>query len=56
MEAMAHIKTFDHMGITVADLDLFTAFFVGLSLERRSMSGSERAQALAPSARRSPRC
>jgi catechol 2,3-dioxygenase-like lactoylglutathione lyase family enzyme len=33
MEAMAHIKTFDHIGITVADLDLVTAFFVGLGLE-----------------------
>jgi catechol 2,3-dioxygenase-like lactoylglutathione lyase family enzyme len=34
MEAMAHIKAFDHIGITVADLDLVTAFFVGLGLER----------------------
>src|SRR6476660_1820344 len=33
MEAMAHIKTFDHIGITVADLDAATAFFVGLGLE-----------------------
>ena len=30
---MARIKTFDHIGITVADLDLVTAFFVGLGLE-----------------------
>ena len=30
---MAHIKRFDHVGITVADLDSATAFFVGLGLE-----------------------
>ena len=30
---MAHIKHFDHIGITVADLDRATAFFVGLGLE-----------------------
>ncbi len=30
---MAHIKAFDHIGITVADLDVVTAFFVGLGLE-----------------------
>ena len=30
---MAHIKRFDHIGITVADLDSATAFFVGLGLE-----------------------
>ena len=30
---MAHIKQFDHIGITVADLDLVTAFFVELGLE-----------------------
>jgi len=30
---MAHIKRFDHIGITVADLDQVTAFFVGLGLE-----------------------
>jgi catechol 2,3-dioxygenase-like lactoylglutathione lyase family enzyme len=30
---MAHVKRFDHVGITVADLDLVTAFFVGLGLE-----------------------
>ena len=33
MERMAHIKAFDHIGITVADLDAVTAFFVGLGLE-----------------------
>ncbi|MET0837886.1 MAG: VOC family protein [Marmoricola sp.] len=30
---MAHIKSFDHVGITVDDLDAATAFFVGLGLE-----------------------
>lgn len=30
---MAHIKTFDHVGITVADLDVATAFFTDLGLE-----------------------
>jgi catechol 2,3-dioxygenase-like lactoylglutathione lyase family enzyme len=30
---MSHIKQFDHVGITVADLDAVTAFFVGLGLE-----------------------
>lgn len=30
---MAHIKRFDHVGITVADLDAAVAFFVGLGLE-----------------------
>jgi catechol 2,3-dioxygenase-like lactoylglutathione lyase family enzyme len=33
MEAMAHVKQFDHIGITVADLDLVTAFFADLGLE-----------------------
>jgi catechol 2,3-dioxygenase-like lactoylglutathione lyase family enzyme len=28
-----HIQRFDHVGITVADLDAVTAFFVGLGLE-----------------------
>ena len=31
--AVAHIRSFDHVGITVADLDMVTAFFVGLGLE-----------------------
>lgn len=31
---MSHVKSFDHVGITVADLDLVTAFFVGLGLEQ----------------------
>jgi catechol 2,3-dioxygenase-like lactoylglutathione lyase family enzyme len=30
---MSHIKRFDHVGITVADLDPAVAFFVGLGLE-----------------------
>jgi catechol 2,3-dioxygenase-like lactoylglutathione lyase family enzyme len=30
---MTHIKQFDHVGVTVADLDTATAFFVGLGLE-----------------------
>ena len=30
---MSHVKRFDHIGITVADLDKVTAFFVGLGLE-----------------------
>ncbi|QDY09487.1 VOC family protein [Micromonospora sp. HM134] len=30
---MAHVRRFDHVGITVADLDVVTAFFVALGLE-----------------------
>ncbi len=30
---MSHVQRFDHIGITVADLDAATAFFVGLGLE-----------------------
>ena len=30
---MTHMRRFDHVGIAVADLDLVTAFFVGLGLE-----------------------
>ncbi len=30
---MSHIRRFDHVGITVADLDTVTAFFVGLGLK-----------------------
>jgi catechol 2,3-dioxygenase-like lactoylglutathione lyase family enzyme len=33
MAAMSHIKRFDHVGITVDDLDRVAAFFVGLGLE-----------------------
>src|SRR3954471_24998659 len=32
MHAMAQVRRFDHIGITVADLDAVTAFFVGLGL------------------------
>jgi catechol 2,3-dioxygenase-like lactoylglutathione lyase family enzyme len=30
---MTYVRRFDHVGITVADLDLVTAFFVALGLE-----------------------
>ena len=30
---MSHVRRFDHVGITVADLDPVTEFFVGLGLE-----------------------
>ena len=30
---MCHVQRFDHVGITVTDLDMLTAFFVGLGLE-----------------------
>ena len=30
---MTHVQRFDHIGITVADLESATAFFVGLGLE-----------------------
>ena len=30
---MSHVRRFDHVGITVEDLDTVTAFFVGLGLE-----------------------
>ena len=30
---MSRIRRFDHVGITVGDLDAATAFFVGLGLE-----------------------
>ena len=40
---MSRIRRFDHVGITVADLDTVTAFFVGLGLEvegtRMSLEG-----------------
>jgi catechol 2,3-dioxygenase-like lactoylglutathione lyase family enzyme len=42
MAAMAHVKRFDHVGVTVEDLDLVTAFFVKLGLEasgRQFMEG-----------------
>jgi catechol 2,3-dioxygenase-like lactoylglutathione lyase family enzyme len=33
MGGMAHVHRFDHVGITVTDLDAATAFFVALGLE-----------------------
>ena len=30
---MPHVRRFDHVGITVADLDRATSFFVGLGLQ-----------------------
>jgi catechol 2,3-dioxygenase-like lactoylglutathione lyase family enzyme len=33
MDPMSHVRRFDHVGITVADLNTSTAFFVGLGLE-----------------------
>jgi catechol 2,3-dioxygenase-like lactoylglutathione lyase family enzyme len=33
MDRMTHVRRFDHVGITVADLESATAFFVGLGLE-----------------------
>jgi catechol 2,3-dioxygenase-like lactoylglutathione lyase family enzyme len=33
MKPMSPVRRFDHVGITVADLDAVTAFFVGLGLE-----------------------
>jgi catechol 2,3-dioxygenase-like lactoylglutathione lyase family enzyme len=39
---MSHVRRFDHVGITVSDLDTATAFFVGLGLQvegRMAMQG-----------------
>ena len=33
MDRMSHARRFDHVGVTVADLDTVTAFFVGLGFE-----------------------
>jgi catechol 2,3-dioxygenase-like lactoylglutathione lyase family enzyme len=33
MDRMSYARRFDHVGITVADLDTVTGFFVGLGLE-----------------------
>ena len=33
MSPLSHVRRFDHVGITVADLDTATMFFVGLGLE-----------------------
>ena len=42
---MADIQRFDHVGITVADLDEATAFFVGLGLEVEGRAYGPRARA-----------
>ena len=42
LHPMSHVRRFDHVGITVADLDRATAFFVGLGPEiegRMSLQG-----------------
>src|SRR3954469_941477 len=39
MHLMAHVRRFDHVGITVADLDTAMAFFVGLGLEVEGTRG-----------------
>jgi catechol 2,3-dioxygenase-like lactoylglutathione lyase family enzyme len=33
MDSMSYVRRFDHVGVTVADLDEVTTFFVGLGLE-----------------------
>jgi catechol 2,3-dioxygenase-like lactoylglutathione lyase family enzyme len=33
MDTMSHVRRFDHVGITVADLNTVRAFFVGLGFE-----------------------
>ncbi|WP_374971085.1 VOC family protein [Terrabacter sp. BE26] len=38
---MASIRRFDHVGITVSDLDAATAFFVGLGLETQGSATVE---------------
>jgi len=46
MNFMSHIQLFDHVGITVADLDTVTAFFVGLGLEVEGLCCVVRSQAM----------
>ena len=36
---MSHVRRFDHVGLTVADLDVVTAFFVALGLEVEGRRG-----------------
>ena len=63
---MSHVRRFDHVGLTVADLDVVTAFFVALGLEvegRTFVEGEfldtvcgipdSRTETVMPSARRS---
>jgi len=38
---MPHVRRFDHVGLTVADLDVVTAFFVALGLEGRTFVEGE---------------
>ena len=37
---MSHVRRFDHIGITVADLDTVTASFVGLGLDGLDVQGA----------------
>jgi hypothetical protein len=46
---MSHIRRFDHIGITVADLDTATAFFVGWVSRSRAPGCSWRASSWTPS-------
>ena len=45
---MSHIRSFDHVGVTVADLDAATQFFVALGLEIEGRTSS-RASSSTPS-------
>ena len=45
---MSPIRRFDHVGITVADLDTVTAFFVGLGLVVEGPAWSSRASSSTP--------
>jgi len=35
---VSHVRRFDHVGVTVADLDVVTAFFVALGLKLSEVS------------------
>jgi hypothetical protein len=57
MEVMSHIMHFDHVGITVADLDSVTAFFADLGLEQRAGSAQHLFRGRRPpGGRRRPAC
>ena len=45
---MTRAPRFDHVGITVADLDAVTAFFVGLGLELEGRGCRSRASSSTP--------